>query len=295
MTDSESALAALCSFLETHSATLVLDDPVPKARTDRREDILIAQYVSSILGANESIGRSLTALLQGLVLARAVTLSDLAEIERRLSELVVYFDTPFVLALGGMFGQIDHEAAHEAVRLLTGLGATAAAFDSTIAEVRRILAVYEDRLDTASGREGLHHTPLTAFFFSTNATGSDVRTRSALLEATLGNEGLMIYATPPRQRELVGNEIGLAKALQAFRGEGYEARVFHNVDCVAAILTLRRGCQPNKLEDARAIFATSGLVLRTIRQWSVKTEERAYRQYSTKRRSSTIAGSNDHG
>jgi hypothetical protein len=180
VTDAESALVILCAFLEAHSATLVLDEPVPSLRMDRREDIIIASFVARVLSSSNGRGKALTALLQGLVLARAVTLTDLATIERRLSNVVVYFDTPFVLSLAGLYGVPDQEATRDAVQMLKELGGVPAVFDVTIAEVRRILAVYEDRLDTAAGRQSLHWTPLTAFFFSINATSADVRTRSAV-------------------------------------------------------------------------------------------------------------------
>ena len=265
--DADAALGLLCGFLEAHSATLVLDGPQSAVRTARREDIIVASFLTTALGSDTDDGHALLSLLQGLVLARAVTLQDLAEIERRLSELVVYFDTPFVLSLAGLYGPTDHAAAQDAVRLLKDLGATPAVFDATVAEVRRILGVYEDRLDTAAGRQSLYWTPLTAFLLSTNATGADVRTRSALLEATLGKEGLVIHTTPPRQREYVGDEIALAGALEDIRGEGHEARERHDLNCVASILTLRRGRQVEKLEDARAVLAATGMVVQSVRAW----------------------------
>jgi hypothetical protein len=269
--DTESSLKVLCAFLEVHSATLVLDDPLPSSRVGRRQDIIVASFVSTILRSDDPIGKSLTALLQGLVLARAVTLSDLSGIERRLRSLVVYFDTPFVLSIAGLYGVPDEQAARDAVKLLKDLGASPAVFDVTVAEVRRVLAVYEDRLDTAAGRAGLYRTPLTAHLFSTNATGADVRTRSALLETALKREGLTIHITPPRQREFVGDEPALIAALQDVRGEGYEARENHDLNCVAAILTFRRGRQPDTLENARAILAATGMVVRTTRAWWIET------------------------
>jgi hypothetical protein len=267
--NTEGALELLCGFLETHSATLVLDETPSTARTDRREDIVVASFLSSVLGKDEPSTTAVSALLQGLILARAVTLTDLAEIERRLTSLAVYFDTPFVLSLAGLHGDVDHEAARDAVRLLKELGAVPAVFDVTIAEVRRILTAFEHKLDTSNGRQTLFWSPLTAHLLSVNATASDVRTHSALLEATLTREGLMVHATPPREREFVADEAALAHALTDERGEAFAPRQQHDVDCVAAILTLRRDRQPDKLENARAIFAASGKVVRrTIAWWS---------------------------
>lgn len=269
--DARTALDTLSSFLETHSTTLLLDQPLSSPRTGRKEDIVVASFLTVRLGAGDQVGRALTALLQGLVLARAVTLTDLASIERRLEKLVVYFDTPFVLTIAGLCGTADLEAAREAVRMLKALGATPALFDETIAEVRRVLAVYEDRLDTAEGRASLRWTPLTAHLLSINATGADVRGISSLLERQLAREGLNIHTTPPRDRDYVADETALTKALKDVRGDGHEAREDHDIDCVAAILTLRRGREAATLEDARAVFAATGLVVKTTRAWWSET------------------------
>lgn len=269
--DRATALTTLCGFLETHASTLVLDQPVPTPSTGRREDIVIASFLQEHLAADSRATDACTSLVQGLVLARAVTLDDLAAIERRPSDLVVYFDTPFILAIAGLYGEADLEAAREAVRLVRDSGAAPAVFDVTIAEVRRVLAVYESKLDTADGRQSLYRTPLTSFFLARNATGLDARTHSALLQGTVGREGLTVHETPQRVRDFVADEPALVDALRDVRGEGFEARETHDLNCVAAVLTLRRGRPVTSIANARAVFAATGMIVRTTRGWWQKT------------------------
>lgn len=265
--DSSSALEIIVSFLEKHSVTLVLDGVAPDVRTGRKEDLAVAQFVTQSLSSDSANAVAILALLQGLVLARAVTLEDLAGVERKLKNLQVYFDTSFVLAAAGLYGNTDLEAARDAIRILRELGATPAVFDATVAEVRQVLAVYENKLETSRGRAELYRTPLTSYFLSQNARGTDARTASELLERTLGAEGLTVHNTPPREARYVSDEVGLATALSDVRGAGHEAREKHDLDCIAAILTLRRGSRPQRIEDARAIFAASGMVVRVTQRW----------------------------
>lgn len=260
------ALSLIVTFLEANSATLVLDGS-SAAKSGRREDIAVARFVTESLRGDSMNGRAILSLLQGLVLARAVTLEDLSVVERKLTDLRVYFDTSFALSAAGLYGPTDLEAARDAVRVLRELGAVPAVFDATVAEVKRILSVYEDRLDTTEGRAGLYQTPLKTYFLAINARGTDARTASELLERTLADEGIVIHATPQRQNEFVADEQGLAEALRDFRGSGHEAREKHDVDCIAAVLTIRRGRPAARLEDARAVFSAAGMVVRTTGRW----------------------------
>ena len=51
-------------------------------------------------------------------------------------------------------------------------------------------------------------------------------------------------------------------------GDEREPRVVHDVDCVAAILTLRKGHRSQNLDDAHAVFVSdSALVIRSVGHW----------------------------
>lgn len=265
--DSSSALDALCDFLDSNAAHLSIAEGTHVRAAGRKADILIAGFVGKALNDGGPSASSLVSLLQGRVLARAVTLEDLSSLDRKFSNLSVYFDTPFVLMICGLYGDVDSEAARDTVGMLKELGAVPAVFDKTVNEVRRILAVYEDRLDTMEGRQSLDYTPLTRYLFALNATGADVRMRSALLEQKLSREGLAVHETPPRIAEFVEDETALSEALADVRGAGHQSREQHDVDCVAAILTLRRGRRATTLEDARAIFAAYGRVVQSVSKW----------------------------
>lgn len=266
------ALEQLASYLEENGAALLLGDRPSAKGLSRREEVVAATFIAEQLGNSGLLAAAINSLLHGLILRRAVLLSDLATLGRRLDGLVVYLDTPFLLSLVGLHGPLACEASKESCKVLKSLGAVPAAFDTTLAEMRRLLTVYENRLDTAAGRASLAYTPLTQYFFAAKATGAEVRERSALLEIQLSKQSVPIHPTPPRKAEYVDDEGALADVLRDTRGPQYTARADHDIDCVAAVLTMRQGATPTRLEDARAVFAASGRVVTSVMGWWNATE-----------------------
>jgi len=92
---------------------------------------------------------------------------------------------------------------------------------------------------------------------------------SALLEREIVAAGFQFHRAPSHVREYTAGEQALAARLAnpATKDE-LEPRVVHDVDCVAGILSMRKGHRSVRLEDARAVFATSSpLVIRNSRIW----------------------------
>ena len=157
----------------------------------------------------------------------------------------------------------------ETVDVLKASGVQRLVFDKTVHEIQRILAMYEARLATAQGRNSLEPRPMTRHFLTQRYSPSDVREMSALLEREIIAAGFQIMRAPSHVREYTAGEPALAARL-AGRDKKDELahRVVHDVDCVAGILTLRKGHRSASLDDARAVFATaSPLVIRNTRLW----------------------------
>ena len=92
---------------------------------------------------------------------------------------------------------------------------------------------------------------------------------SALVDSEIAAIGLQILKTPPHTKEHTAGEKALAKRLvNPAKQDEFEPRILHDVDCIAAVLTLREGHRSSKIEDARALFVTSAsLVIRNTRLW----------------------------
>ena len=80
---------------------------------------------------------------------------------------------------------------------------------------------------------------------------------SALLDREITDAGFQIMAAPARVSDFTADEKALAKRLaDRSTKDELQPRVVHDVDCVAGVLTLRRGHRGANLEDAGVIFAT---------------------------------------
>ena len=163
---------------------------------------------------------------------------------------------------------------HETISVLGAAGAECVAFDKSLDEIRRILLMYESKLATEAARKTLRQVPMARYFLTRHYAPSDVRQMSALLEQDVSDAGLHIIPTPKRVTEHVALESALAMRLaDPHTGDDMEPRVQHDVDCVAAILTLRRGHTSASIEEARAVFATSApLVIRNTKAWYEQDE-----------------------
>jgi hypothetical protein len=97
---------------------------------------------------------------------------------------------------------------------------------------------------------------------------------SVLLEREIGAAGIQILRSPSHVREYTaGEQLLAARLADPAKKDEFEPRVVHDVDCVAAILTLRANHRSMNLNDVRAVFATSSpMVIRNTRLWWVEDE-----------------------
>ncbi len=136
-------------------------------------------------------------------------------------------------------------------------------------EIHRILRMYQDKLASSAGRKSLRPSTMARHFVTQRYSPSDVQEMSALLEDEIRSAGLSVVRAPTRVAAFTHDEVKLAQRLADPRTRDVtEPRIEHDVDCVAGVLTLRRGHRSYRVEDSRAVFATvSGRVILNIRKW----------------------------
>lgn len=273
ITSTSEALELLVRFLAFFETDILLDDYPPiddlsGGKLEHRDFFLIGKFIQERCLPNEELASSLGTLLEGYVLQNALFLSDIGSPQRDLSQLVVYFDSGFLLGALGLEGKSIERALREGLEILRKSKVTLCVFERTILELTRILSVYERKLATQEGRESLRRTELTRYLLSNGYSPSDVRQASALLRVNLRSLGIQVHETPTRRREYVYNEKNLAKRLTREDEGPDEPRVVHDVNCTAAILTLRRGRIGVNIEDARYLFASDSKgVIETVTAW----------------------------
>jgi hypothetical protein len=273
----ENALALVLEFLSRNHVGLILEAEPSAEATDllgsrdgltNRLQRLVARFVTEEVSRNPDLAAALQRMLEGFILQNALLLRDIGSATRRFSRLTVYFDTGFLLEALGLTGEAAGLAAREALDLLRETGAELAVFDKTVMEIRRVLRVYEDHLATSEGIATLYRTSVARYVLTRRLSPSDMREAVSLLESNLRGLGLAIRRIPPHDPRYTLDEARLTELIKRPSESDLDARVVHDVDCIAAVLTLRAGHSCPTYDDARAVFATTtGLLVTHVREW----------------------------
>ena len=269
----EDALALILAFLEQHQVSIILaPDPASVVVTgetlSRRETAVVARFLQEVFRSEPQITEYVQRMLEGLVLQNALLLKDIDMVRRKFRDLEVFFDTGFLFCALGLVDQTSSTAARETLHLLRITGARFAVFEKTIEEMKRILHVYERHLGSSEGIGKLRPTDVTRYFLANRYRPSDVAMVIALLERNIRNLGIAVRRFPSRDPRYTLDEGSLSRRFRRADETDLEPPVMHDVDAVAAILTLRAGSRPSSLDEARAVFATtSASVVRTVVEW----------------------------
>jgi hypothetical protein len=271
------ALSILIRFLQDSQIPLLLGTPAlvtSGPQPSRRETAVIAEFLQAEALPSSTLRSVIDGILEGLVLYQAAFLPDGDVSSRKFEDLKVFFDSVLVRQALGYEGEATKKMVREAIDVLKAQGVECLVFDVSVKEIRRILDTYETMLRTDYGRKSLRRYTMARFFLTQRYSTSDVREMNALLESEIRAIGLGVLVTPERIPRYVSAEKKLAERLSdPVRKDERGERVSHDVDCVAAILTLRRGHQTTALENARAVFTTSSYkVISNTREWYEQDE-----------------------
>jgi hypothetical protein len=279
--DDEEALGAILRFLERYHVDLALADGSPPLREehldqgDGNAEVATALFLRAVITAEGESFEILGEMLEGWVLQSTLLLKDVSATTRKFKDLRVAFDSRLLFSALGLQGDDLERSTLELVGLLRDTGAVLEVFEPTIGEMRRILAVYEEKIGTTKGRLELYPTDLTRHLISKRYQPSDVRQIAGLLEANIRKAGFNLREIPDRVAEFTMDEADLSKRLAAEDGNEKSARVVHDVDCIAAILTQRQNRASDSLDNAGAVFVSdSGSTVRTVREWYLAQEGR---------------------
>ena len=210
-------------------------------------------------------------IIKGLiVLQNALLLRDIPITRRSLKGLTVFLDTGVLLRVLGYAGPTEELSAKEALTLIHAAGANLRVFDRTVNEVEGILGVYERKLGSPTDVKTLRPTSLTHHFLSIKATPSDIRQEIELLRTNLGHLGIRTQGFPVHISEYTEDETALADALKdpASNDGDYDERIWHDVQAVAAVLTLRKGAEARRMAYSKYVFASNSTsVVASATQW----------------------------
>lgn len=274
----DEALEILFRFLETEQVDLLLGGTSSISGTkdsSQKERLITAEFIRDIVANDDQLSSVLNRMLEGLVLYHAAFLPDLGAANRKFENLRIAFDSSLVRQAIGLEGEAARSLCTETIKLLKDAGVQCFVFEKSVNEIQRILSFYENHIGTSVGRNALRGA-MARHLLTSRFTPSDVRQISALLTIKIQEVGLVIMPMPPRKRSTTSGESKLAERLASDHAklDEIEARVQHDVDCIAGVLTLRGGHRSTTLENARAVFAADQpQVIRNVVYWWFQDEK----------------------
>ena len=272
--NTDAALRVLSTLASENKVPLILKEPLPdspleRSSLSRKVTRVAARFITHNCLDSPSLRPALQSLVEGILLHDALFLGDTTNASQRFQNLTVAVDTKILFAAIDLAGGPNATAAREGLSLLRQAGARTIAFENTVDEMRRVLAFYENRLATPSGIATLWPTDLRNHILNVRYSPSDIRIISASLEGRLQVCGVAIVPLAEHQARFTLDEKLLSEMLA---GEGRDHsdswRVRHDVDAIAAVLTLRRGRISSSVERSIAVFcSTTGKVIHNTQRW----------------------------
>jgi len=272
------AIGILATVASENKVPLILNEPLPDSALERsslpkKATRIAARFITQHC-VDSSLRPAFQSLVEGMLIHDTAFLCDCTNASQRFQGLIVGLDTKILFAVIGLAGGPNGVAIREGLSLLRQLGARTIAFESTVDEMRRVLAFYEGRLATPSGIATLWPTDLRNHILSARYSPSDIRIISASLESRLQTSGISVVPLPEHKPRFTLDEKLLAELLSSDGRDTVDSpRVRHDVDAIAAVLTLRRGRTAASVERSPALFcSTTGKVVHNTQKW-YRTQE----------------------
>jgi hypothetical protein len=191
------------------------------------------------------------------MLANALVCSDLQSLERKLTGVTFYLDTPLVMWLFKFWGEYRFAAAIELLDQLRNLKATIAIFDHTTAEIQRVLQACEGNIDNAKAS----NWRMIAAMRQAGIKKSDITIVKGSLAKTFDSLGIFQHDDPPYTAEFQIDENVLQKTLDEDIRYLNPRALQDDVNSVRSVYALRKGKRPLHLEDCIAVLVTSNTAL----------------------------------
>ena len=257
ITSDNEAIAAICAFLSEFDITCLRsalrETAIPVLGGQHRTEIvLVSEYVRHLRQSAPVRFKSFIILVQGHMLANALTCPDLRHAPKNFRNVKFYIDTPLLVRAIGADGEEMRDAVLATLNLVSSLGGRISAFSHSREELRRVLQSAADSLDVPNAQG--------AIVFEARRKGS---TRSDLLllaesiDDYLSAANIEVEATPSYIEEFQIDESVFEKALDDEVSYFNPRAKEYDINSVRSIYVIRATASAPSLEKSRAVFVTS--------------------------------------
>jgi hypothetical protein len=241
-------------------STLLGKEYQPQLANLGEMELMLAEFIVHLFEEDLEGFDLLDMIVRGCILTTALYLPDPNDQSRKVTDLAVYFDTPFVINLLGLTDPAREEAAKELVNLLRDLGARVACFSHTLLETENLLIGSSQSL-SASSANGRGPNEIVSYALSRGWGRTQLEMKAFAVEGDLLDLGVSVLDAPDYLARTTLDEVRMEEVLQSVVGYARPETRLYDVKSLAAIWHLRDGRTRRHLESSRAIFVTSNASL----------------------------------
>ena len=251
------AAAAIVGFLSRFAVdclkTYVFNTALPKVpETGPKELYIVSRFLQNAYDHNRALFEDFIVLVKGQMYANALTCPDLESLARTFGDVTFYVDTPLVLNLLGLQGDVQKQAAEELTTLLYDLKGTLAVFHHTLEEIKGVIRFTADHLEDPRMTNRILREARNS-----GTSLSDLILCHDQLDERLSLHNIRIIENPPYDKSFQIDEIAFKSVLEDEIRYFSQHALSHDVNSVRGIYVIRKGLEPFRLEDARAVIVTT--------------------------------------
>jgi hypothetical protein len=257
--DEDEAVTALCDFLSEFSIqclrAYLRGTTIPTAEGNRNKQadiILVSDYVLHLQRSEPERFDSFMILLQGHMLANALLCPDLQNAPKTYKGVTFYLDTPLLVQLLGLEGELKKRAIEEWTGLVAKLGGVIAVFSHCRDELDGVLRGAADHVDATNGYGAIIREARR-----NGTTKSDLlllagKTNELLSEAKVEVRDTPSYIATYQIDEKVFEDV-LKDEVSYLNPRARE----YDINSVRSIYSLRANMAPDSVERCKAVLVTS--------------------------------------
>ena len=270
----EDASLVLADYLDRNFRSLSVGEIVPDEELVPCDYRWLEKFILRLHDTGDAMFDTVVTLVRGRVMFDAAFMPGFGAEVQRLKNMVVYLDSPVICRYMGFGTESDGRLAVEAVRILREAGAVCRVFEETAAEVGRIMGRVAANWGHPRDDEGPE-----SFLFTMPARGRSRSEAQRVADSpveSIESAGFKVVPAPPRENRTVTDEGKLASRLGS-KGRDFpdDNRVWHDVRCIAAVVTQRGFSNAMTLGNAKFLFVSdSPKTIRNVRKWWTKDEGR---------------------
>ncbi|UOR00225.1 hypothetical protein MUN81_22555 (plasmid) [Hymenobacter sp. 5317J-9] len=250
---------ALFGFITEHGVFSLLDGAARNelsAKQNASGHFLVGAFLTKLIDADSEQLKYFERAVQGSMLASVLHFEDKVNVSATWQNASVYFDTPILLRVIGLYGEEAKAPYLELIDLLKKQNVGLHCFQPTLSEIDRVLGYIQENLRQGR-RELTVFEDLGEGLLSLNWTAGDVQTERGRVERKLLALGITPHELPRSQAHLTPNMTRVDDIFQQTVGYRNDNARVHDIEAVLAIHRLRNGLRPTQIERSAAIFVTN--------------------------------------